>query len=235
MIRDRFAPSPTGNVHVGSLRTALYNYLFAKKSGGQFLLRLEDTDQTRYEEGAVENLLEALYTTGVIPDEGLVRDGHKTLQIGESGPYIQSERLPIYQKYIKQLLDSGQAYHCFCTKDRLDKVREAQKAAGQTPKYDGKCQSLTPEEVASRIEAGEPYVIRLKLPENHVIAFDDAVRGHIEMNTDDLDDQVLIKADGFPTYHFAAGRNGCPPRLSTSIFTSAWDGRCQSTFTCPIF
>ena len=203
MIRDRFAPSPTGNVHVGSLRTALYNYLFAKKNNGQFLLRLEDTDRTRYEEGAVENLLNALMVTGVVPDEGLFEEDSKIVQRGDCGPYIQSERLDIYKKYIDQLLENGQAYYCFCTKERLDEVREKQKAAGETPRYDGHCRNLPKEEVEARVAAGEPYVIRLKLPEDHVVAFDDAVRGRIEINTNDLDDQVLIKTDGFPTYHFA--------------------------------
>lgn len=203
MIRDRFAPSPTGNVHVGSLRTALYNYLFAKKNNGKFLLRLEDTDRTRYEEGAVENLLDALIVTGVVPDEGLFEEDGKIVQKGDYGPYIQSERLDIYKKYIDQLLENGQAYYCFCTKERLDEVREKQKAAGETPRYDGHCRNLPREEVEARVAAGEPYVIRLKLPEDHVVAFDDAVRGRIEINTKDLDDQVLIKTDGFPTYHFA--------------------------------
>ncbi|MDO4289114.1 MAG: glutamate--tRNA ligase [Eubacterium sp.] len=203
MIRDRFAPSPTGNVHVGSLRTALYNYLFAKKNNGKFLLRLEDTDRTRYEEGAVENLLNALMVTGVVPDEGLFEEEGSIVQKGDFGPYIQSERLDIYQKYIKQLLDNGQAYYCFCSKERLDEVRDKQKAAGETPRYDGHCRHLTQEEIQAKIDAGEPYVIRLKLPVDHLVAFDDAVRGRIEINTKDLDDQVLIKTDGFPTYHFA--------------------------------
>ena len=203
MIRDRFAPSPTGNVHVGSLRTALYNYLFAKKNNGQFLLRLEDTDRTRYEEGAVENLLGALMVTGVVPDEGLFEEDGKIVQKGDYGPYIQSERLEIYKKYIDQLLENGQAYYCFCTKERLDEVREKQKRAAETPRYDGHCRNLPREEVEARVAAGEPYVIRLKLPEDHVVTFDDAVRGRIEINTNDLDDQVLIKTDGFPTYHFA--------------------------------
>ncbi|MEF9917922.1 MAG: glutamate--tRNA ligase [Eubacterium sp.] len=203
MIRDRFAPSPTGNVHVGSLRTALYNYLFAKKNNGQFLLRLEDTDRTRYEEGAVENLLNALIVTGVIPDEGLFETGGNIIQKGNCGPYIQSERLDIYQRYIQKLLDNDQAYYCFCTRERLEAVRDQQKEAGETPKYDGHCRHLTKEEVASKIAAGESYVVRLKLPENYTVTFDDAVRGKIEMNTNDLDDQVLIKTDGFPTYHFA--------------------------------
>lgn len=203
MIRDRFAPSPTGNVHVGSLRTALYNYLFAKKNNGQFLLRLEDTDRTRYEEGAVENLLNALMVTGVVPDEGLLEEDGKPIQKGDYGPYIQSGRLDIYQKYIKQLLDNDQAYYCFCTKERLEEVREKQKAVGETPRYDGHCRLVTREEAEVRVSAGEPYVIRLKLPKDHVVSFNDAVRGKIEINTNDLDDQVLIKADGYPTYHFA--------------------------------
>lgn len=203
MIRNRFAPSPTGNVHVGSLRTALYNYLFAKKMGGEFLLRLEDTDQTRFEQGAVENLLNALNLTGVIPDEGLIEINGEVIQKGDYGPYIQSERLDIYQKHLKTLLDSGQAYHCFCTKERLEEVRDSQKKAGQTPKYDGHCRHLSPEDVQSKIDEGIPYVIRLKLPENVVISFEDGVRGIIEMNTNDLDDQVLLKTDGFPTYHLA--------------------------------
>jgi len=203
MVRNRFAPSPTGNVHVGSLRTALYNYLFAKKMGGEFLLRLEDTDQTRFEEGAVENLLNALNLTGVIPDEGLIEVNGEVIQKGEFGPYIQSERLNIYQKHLKTLLDNGDAYHCFCTKERLEEVRDSQKKAGQTPKYDEHCRDLSPEEVQSKIDAEIPFVIRLKLPENVVISFEDGVRGIIEMNTNDLDDQVLLKTDGFPTYHLA--------------------------------
>lgn len=203
MIRDRFAPSPTGDVHIGSLRTALYNYLYAKKNGGAFLLRLEDTDRTRYQEGAVETLLNALYTTGVIPDEGLVLENGTPAQKGAFGPYIQSERLPVYQNYIKTLLDSGDAYYCFCTKERLDALREAQREAGETPRYDGHCRDLSKEEIDARIAAGEPYVIRLKLPADREITFHDAVRGDVTINTDDLDDQVLIKADGFPTYHFA--------------------------------
>lgn len=203
MVRVRFAPSPTGYVHVGSLRTALYNYLFAKQNDGKFLLRLEDTDRTRYEEGSVENLLDALYTTRVIPDEGLMLEDGKPVEKGDCGPYIQSERLDIYKKYIKQLIDDGKAYYCFCSKERLDDLREKQKAAGKTPRYDGHCRNLSEDEVQKRIAAGEPYVIRLKLPEDEDITFEDVVRGEITINTKELDDQVLIKADGFPTYHFA--------------------------------
>jgi nondiscriminating glutamyl-tRNA synthetase len=203
MIRDRFAPSPTGDVHVGSLRTALYNYIYAKKMDGKFLLRLEDTDRTRLEEGATTNLLNALMVTGLKPDEGLILKDGQPAQTGDLGPYIQSERLTIYQNYIKELLDKGVAYYCFCSKERLDTLRTKQKESGQTPRYDGHCRDLSPAEIDQKIKNGDSYTIRLKLPANHQIAFDDVVRGHIEINTDDLDDQVLMKADGFPTYHFA--------------------------------
>ena len=203
-VRVRFAPSPTGFVHIGSLRTALYNYLFAKRMGGEYILRVEDTDRTRIVDGAIENMLEAMAWAGVNHTEGVILDENKKVtQVGQYGPYIQSERLDIYKKYIQELLDSGKAYYCFCSKERLDEVREKQKEAGETPKYDGHCKNLSKEEVEAKIAAGEEYVIRLKLPENHVIKFTDLVRGETEFNTDELDDQVLIKTDGFPTYHFA--------------------------------
>lgn len=203
-VRVRFAPSPTGFVHIGSLRTALYNYLFAKKMGGEYILRVEDTDQSRLVDGAIENMLNAMEWAGIEHDEGVALDENGTIvQKGNYGPYIQSERLDIYKEYIKELLDSGKAYYCFCTKERLDEVREKQKEAGETPRYDGHCRDLSKEEVKKRLASGEPYVIRLRLPENHVIKFTDLVRGETEFNTNDLDDQVLIKTDGFPTYHFA--------------------------------
>ncbi len=203
-VRVRFAPSPTGFVHIGSLRTALYNYLFAKRMGGEYILRVEDTDRTRIVDGAIENMLEAMAWAGVNHTEGVILDENKEVtQVGEYGPYIQSERLDIYKDYIQQLLDNGKAYYCFCSKERLDEVREKQKEAGETPKYDGHCRNLSKEEVEAKLAAGEEYVIRLKLPENHVIKFTDLVRGETEFNTDELDDQVLIKTDGFPTYHFA--------------------------------
>ena len=203
-VRVRFAPSPTGYVHIGSLRTALYNYLFAKQHGGQYLLRIEDTDQTRYVEGAIENMIRVLKWAGIEHDEGamLTNDG-KLVQRGDYGPYIQSERLEIYQKYIKQLIEKGHAYYCFCSKERLEDLREEQKAKGLTPKYDGKCRQYSLEEAQKRIEAGEDYVVRLKLPENQDILFEDLIRGTVVVNTNDLDDQVLMKADGYPTYHFA--------------------------------
>ncbi len=203
-VRVRFAPSPTGFVHIGSLRTALYNYLFARKMGGEYILRVEDTDQTRLVDGAIENMLNAMKWAGVNHTEGVMLDDNGNItQVGENGPYIQSERLDIYKEYIKELLYAGKAYYCFCTKERLDEVRDKQKEAGETPRYDGHCRDLTQEEIDAKIAAGEPYVIRLRLPENHIIKFTDLVRGETEFNTNDLDDQVLIKTDGFPTYHFA--------------------------------
>ena len=204
-VRVRFAPSPTGYLHIGGLRTALYNYLYAKKMGGDFLLRIEDTDRTRYVEGAIENLIAALDWASVKNNEGVMVGENGVYEEGEYGPYIQSDRVKegIYQKYIDILIEKGLAYYCFCSKERLDEVRNRQKADGLIPRYDGLCRSLSIEEAKKRIAAGEEYVVRLKLPTNEDIEFEDVVKGKITINTSDLDDQVLIKQDGFPTYHFA--------------------------------
>ena len=202
-VRVRFAPSPTGFLHIGGLRTALYNYLFAKKNGGKFLLRIEDTDRSRFVEGAIENLIDALEWSGIGHDEGVFVEDDKIIEKGEHGPYIQSNRLDLYRKYVDTLIENDKAYYCFCSKERLDNLREEQRIKGQVPKYDGFCRGLSKEEVKRRIEAGEEYVIRLKLPRNQDITFDDAVRGKVTINTDEMDDQVLVKSDGFPTYHLA--------------------------------
>ncbi|MDW7671118.1 MAG: glutamate--tRNA ligase [Bacillota bacterium] len=203
-VRVRFAPSPTGFVHVGGLRTALYNYLFSKAKDGTYLLRIEDTDQERFVEGAVENMLLSLDWAGIHHTEGVMlsEDGH-VMEVGDRGPYIQSERLEIYQAHIKPLLASGHAYRCFCSKERLEAVREKERQEKGTPRYDGHCRQIAVKEAEERAAAGEAYVIRLKLPEHTEIRFDDLVRGTVVMSTDDLDDQVLIKSDGYPTYHFA--------------------------------
>lgn len=206
MVRLRFAPSPTGYLHIGGLRTALYNYLYAKQKGGKFLLRIEDTDRTRYVEGAIENLIHELKWAGVEADEGVCLDENgKITEIGECGPYIQSERVEkgIYNKYAEELIENGFAYYCFCSKERLDDVKNQQKADGKIPRYDGLCRGVSIEDAKKRIANGESYVIRLKLPENRDIVFEDVIKGRITINTNDMDDQVLIKADGFPTYHFA--------------------------------
>lgn len=205
MVRLRFAPSPTGYLHIGGLRTALYNYFYAKQKGGKFLLRIEDTDRTRYVEGAIENLISELRWSGFEADEGVCLDGDKISEVGEYGPYIQSDRVEknIYNKYAEELIEKGLAYYCFCSKERLDEIKAVQKTDGKIPRYDGLCKGVSLEEARERIKNGEPHVVRLKLPANRDIVFEDLIKGKITINTNDMDDQVLIKADGFPTYHFA--------------------------------
>lgn len=203
-VRVRFAPSPTGYVHIGSLRTALYDYLYAKKHDGKYVLRIEDTDRTRLVEDALDNLLEAVEWAGVMHDEGPVHNENgEMIQVGDKGPYVQSERLDIYRPYVDQLIEQGDAYYCFCSKERLDAVREENKAKGIISGYDGHCRDLSLDEAKKRIEAGDQYVVRLKLPADKEVVIDDMVRGRVVMNTNDSDDQVLLKADGFPTYHMA--------------------------------
>lgn len=202
-VRVRFAPSPTGYLHVGGLRTALYNYLFAKKNNGSYIMRIEDTDQTRYVEDSLTNLIEALEWSKVNHSEGPFLEDGKLTQKGNYGPYIQSERLDIYQKYIDKLIEQDKAYYCFCSKERLEKVRKVQKMQGKIPRYDGFCKGLSDKEIQEKLDNGEDYVIRLKLPKNKDITFEDMVRGEVTVNTKDLDDQVLMKSDGYPTYHFA--------------------------------
>jgi glutamyl-tRNA synthetase len=196
MVRTRFAPSPTGLVHVGSLRTALYNYLFAKNNKGTFILRIEDTDRTRYVEGALENLLKTLKWGGLKFDEGPGKDG-------SYGPYIQSERTEIYRKYLQKLIDKGAAYPCFCTTERLDAMRERQMQLKQAPMYDRTCLKLSAEEIETKKKQGTPFVIRQKIPQGQKLKFKDLIRGVVQFNTDTIDDQVLMKSDNFPTYHLA--------------------------------
>lgn len=191
--RTRFAPSPTGYMHIGNLRTALYEYLLVKKLGGDFILRIEDTDQGRYVDGACEIIFATLKETGLNWDEGPDVGG-------EYGPYIQSERRDIYKKYAEQLCESGHAYYCFCTEERLEQVRQA---AGGIAKYDGHCRELSLDEARKRAAAGEPYVIRQKMPKDGKTSFDDAVFGTITVDNDELEDQILLKSDGLPTYNFA--------------------------------
>ena len=195
-VRTRFAPSPTGYMHVGNLRTALYAYLKAKSCGGTFVLRIEDTDQERYVEGAVDIIYNTMRETGLLWDEGPDKDGGY-------GPYIQSERMSMYLGYAKQLIESGHAYYCFCDKQRLDEMRTIQKASGQPPHYDGHCRNLSAGQIAQNLAAGMPYVIRQKMPREGTTSFEDVVYGHIEVENSELDDQILIKTDGMPTYNFA--------------------------------
>jgi len=195
--RVRFAPSPTGYLHIGGLRTALYDFLFAKKSGGKCILRIEDTDQNREVEGAADSLIHTLHNLGIDFDES-------PLTGGPYAPYTQSQRLDLYTKHARELLDKGHAYHCFCSPETLTRMREEQQAKGEFVKYDRRCLALSEAEVKQKIADGTPHVIRLKMPDNHRFAFDDIVRGHVEMDASQSDDQVLIKSDGFPTYHLAA-------------------------------
>jgi glutamyl-tRNA synthetase len=213
--RTRFAPSPTGYLHIGGLRTALFAYLVAKSESGQVLLRIEDTDRKRYVEGSVEKLQEVLSWAGIVFDEG-------PLKGGDYGPYVQSERQDIYEKYLAELLDSGQAYHCFCTPERLEEMRKTQQAAKQAPRYDRICRSLSRKEAEERIKAGEKYVIRQKMPlEGEVKVFDE-LRGEIIFPANELEDQVLIKSDGTPTYQFAAVVDDHLMRISHVVRGEEW-------------
>ena len=195
-VRTRFAPSPTGYMHVGNLRTALYTWLQARHNGGTFILRIEDTDQGRLVEGATDIIYNTLRATGLTWDEGPDIGG-------PVGPYVQSERMGMFKQYAEQLVKAGKAYYCFCTEERLNALHEEQAAHGEMSHYDGLCRDLTEAEVAEKLAAGTPYVIRQKIPAGQVAGFDDLVYGHIEVSTDELDDQILIKTDGMPTYNFA--------------------------------
>ena len=195
-VRTRFAPSPTGYMHLGNLRSALYTYLFAKANGGKFILRIEDTDQSRYVPGAVDVIYRTLKSIGMQWDEGPDIGG-------DFGPYVQSERKNMYLPYAEQLVKAGKAYYCFCTEEELARRREEAQKRGETFKYDKHCLHLSKEEVQRRLAAGEPYVIRQNVPEHGEASFDDVLYGHIAVDCADLDDMILIKADGMPTYNFA--------------------------------
>ncbi len=195
-VRTRFAPSPTGYLHIGGLRTALYTYLIAKKNKGKFILRIEDTDQERFVEGATEQIYNVLKLCGLHHDEGPDVGG-------PYGPYIQSERKPIYKEYADKLVDAGGAYYCFCTKERLDALRKECESNKTAFKYDGHCREIPVEEARRRIEQGETYVVRQKVPTSGTTSFHDTLFGTITVENSTLDDGVLLKSDGLPTYNFA--------------------------------
>jgi glutamyl-tRNA synthetase len=195
--RVRFAPSPTGRTHLGSGRTALYDYLLARQTGGQFILRIEDTDQKRYVPGAKDELIESLRWLGLEWDEGPDVGG-------PNKPYHQSERREIYQHYAQQLVESGHAYPCFCSPERLDRVRKQQQEAKRNPRYDGQCRQIDPDEAAKRITQGENHVIRFKTPLEGSTSVKDRLRGEISVENKSLDDYILIKSDGLAVYHLAA-------------------------------
>ena len=218
-VTTRFAPSPTWYVHIWSLRTVLYNYLFAKKNNGKFMVRIEDTDRTRFVEWSVENMLWVLASVWLIPDEWPNNPW-------ELWPYYQSERLDIYKKYIQELIDKDKAYYCFCSPERLTKLREEQQALKLPTKYDRKCRFLTKEEIQKKLDAWEPHTVRLKVPENTIIEFDDLIKWKIKVPSKDIDDQVLLKTDGFPTYHLA---NVVDDHLMWVTHVIRWDEWTPST------
>ncbi len=195
-VRTRFAPSPTGYMHIGNLRTALYTYLIAKKNDGDFILRIEDTDQERYVEGAVDIIYNTLKKAGLNWDEGPDIGG-------PVGPYVQSERMGMFKEYAQQLVESGHAYYCFCDKERLEELHSIQEASHIPPMYDRHCRNLSKEEIQEKLDSGIPYVIRQKMPLDGTTTFHDEVYGDITVENSVLDDQILIKTDGMPTYNFA--------------------------------
>lgn len=219
-VRVRFPPSPTGYLHVGSLRTALYNYLFAEKNKADFVLRIEDTDRKRFIEGSLESLIKTLNWADLEYDEGVFLAAKplkfsglaathsekypNIVEGGEYGPYIQSEKLEVYKKYAEELVKKGQAYYCFCEPERLEEMREKQRAQKKPPIYDRYClRNVSGEEINKNLKSNCPYTIRLKIPENETVEFEDIVRGKVKFKTDLVDDTVLLKSDGFPTYHLA--------------------------------
>jgi glutamyl-tRNA synthetase len=191
----RFAPSPTGALHIGSVRTILYNYLFARQRDGTLILRIEDTDQDRLVAGAIESIYDGLHWLGIGWHEG-PQEG------GPHAPYVQSERLPLYRKHAQELIEKGAAYYCFCSKERLAALRAEQEARHELTRYDRHCRNIPPPEAAARAQT-EPHVVRLKAPDEGTLAIDDLVHGHIEWQANTIEDQVLLKSDGFPTYHLA--------------------------------
>ena len=197
-VRTRFAPSPTGRMHVGNLRSALYEFLIAKHAGGEFMLRIEDTDQERYVEGAVDIIYNTMRTTGLIHDEGPDKDGG-------FGPYVQSERMQtgIYMKYAKELIEKGEAYYCFCDKERLSTLKSEVVEGKEISVYDKHCLSLSKEEIEANLAAGKPFVIRQNIPNEGKTTFHDELYGDITVDNSELDDMILIKSDGYPTYNFA--------------------------------
>ena len=195
-VRTRYAPSPTGFMHVGNLRTAIFEYLVAKHNNGEFILRIEDTDQTRKVEGAVDFIYNTLKLCNINIDEG---PNNK----GKYGPYIQSERLPIYKEYAEKLVQMGKAYYCFCTEERLEKLRKEAEKNKVAFMYDGHCKNLSKAEIEEKIKNGEKYVIRQKMPKEGISVYNDLVYGEIKVENKLLEDQILLKSDGYPTYNFA--------------------------------
>lgn len=202
-IRTRFAPSPTGLLHIGGLRTALYAFLFARKYNGQFILRIEDTDKQRQIDGALENIITVLRDAGLDYQEGPIKTNSKIYEIGGYGPYTQSKRIDLYTKTAEDLVKKNAAYYCFCTSKRLEEMRKKQIAQKQIPRYDKKCRDLSPQDIKEKMQAKIPHVIRMSVPKDGTTSWHDKVRGKVSFEHVNIDDQVLLKSDGFPTYHLA--------------------------------
>ena len=214
-VRVRFAPSPTGRMHLGSARTALYDYLLARRTGGKFILRIEDTDRKRFVEGAEEELIEGLRWLGLEYDEGPDIGG-------PYGPYRQTERQDSYQKWTTELVERGHAYYCFCTPDRLEKVRQEQQKQKLTTRYDGTCRRLDPDEARRRVAAGEKHVVRFKTPYDGQTKAMDLMRGEITWDNKELDDAIIVRSDGLPTYHLAAMADDYEMGITHVIRGSEW-------------
>jgi glutamyl-tRNA synthetase len=214
-VRVRFAPSPTGSTHLGSGRTALYNYLLARQTGGKFILRIEDTDQKRYVPGAEKELIHSLHWLGIDWDEGPEVGG-------PHAPYHQSKRRDIYQEYARKLIAAGHAYYCFCTPERLEMVRKEQLSRKENPRYDGLCRRLDPSEAQTRVSKGERHVVRFKIPETGEVTVHDLIRGDITVENSALDDYVILKSDGLALYHLAAMVDDHLMGISHVIRGSEW-------------
>lgn len=222
-LRTRFAPSPTGYLHIGGLRTALFDYLLAQKNKGTFILRIEDTDQARQVAGATEKLISVLEKLGLVPDEGLTLDKKGQLKLkGKFGPYLQSQRLKLYQAAAQELIKKNHAYYCFCSTERLNKLREGQQAKKQVPKYDGHCRQLTANEASQKLKSNKNYVIRFKVPTDQAVIANDLIYGQIKVSSQDLDDFVILKSDGFPTYHLAHVVDDHAMKISHVIRGEEW-------------
>lgn len=203
-VKVRFAPSPTGFLHVGGLRTALYNYIFAKKNGGKFILRIEDTDRTRLVEGGMENIMKTLSSVGLKYSEGpMFKRGGKIIEKGDCGPYVQSKRLKIYQKHALELIKNGWAYRCFCASERLDDLRKSQEAEKKPLRYDRLCLTIPKKQIEEKLSRGDKFVIRQRMPDSGETEFEDLIHGKIIIKNETLEDHVLQKTDGYPTYNFA--------------------------------
>lgn len=214
MVRTRIAPSPTGeDLHIGNLYTAYINYIWAKKNKGKFIVRVEDTDRTRLVEGSEQKILSTLKAFGIVYDEGPDVGG-------PYAPYRQSDRIDVYKKYAEELVEKGDAYYCFCTKERLDEVRKKQVAEKKIPRYDRHCRSI--KDGPERIKKGEKYVIRLKVPDDREIVVNDLIRGEIKFNSNDVDDQVILKSDGYPTYHLGVVVDDYLMKITYVIRAEEW-------------